>query len=288
MGSKQSKYPKLIKKINKASNDIRQNDECPQLAKQDDQYIDRMQLFHHVIRCVSNGNFKVPLNEQLKEGGVVVLDFCCGTGTWLSEMASDFPNSTFVGIEKDSMYPEHKPKNVKIVQANVLEKFPFQDDTFDFVYSRLNFLSFSESQWKNHLIKELIRVLKPGGYLECIDHLGTDNKGPILEKFSFAIEKVLIQAGRSPSLASKFSDVIEFEPQMGKVTLTEVIVPIGSWGGELGLHIKTHMMSGLNKGIMHHLKISEKNLEKLWDDFKIEVNTHRTIWKINRYISQKN
>ncbi|CAG8772657.1 14774_t:CDS:2, partial [Gigaspora rosea] len=118
MGSKQSKYPKLIKKINKASNDIRQNDECPQLAKQDDQYIDRMQLFHHVIRCVSNGNFKVPLNEQLKEGGVVVLDFCCGTGTWLSEMASDFPNSTFVGIEKDSMYPEHKPKNVKIVQAN--------------------------------------------------------------------------------------------------------------------------------------------------------------------------
>ncbi|CAG8675744.1 1169_t:CDS:2 [Dentiscutata erythropus] len=270
MGSKHSKYPKLIHKINKASDDKRNNAECPQLSKQDDLYIDRMQVFHHVMRCVCNGNFEVPLNEQLKEGGVVVLDF------WW--MASDFQNSTFVGIEKVSIYPEHKPKNVRIVQADVLETFPFP--------------AFSDTQWRNHLIKEFVRVLKPGGYLECIDgDMVPDHSGVIVEQLHDAIEKTLIQAGRNPSLTQNFHEVIEPQPQMSKVAQTEFFMPIGPWGGkigELGLSIMLHMMSGLKKGIMHYMKLNEKSLEQLWADYKTEVNTHHTRWKIIRYIYQKN
>ncbi|CAG8581316.1 12205_t:CDS:2, partial [Dentiscutata heterogama] len=228
MGSKHSKYPKLIHKINKASDDKRQNAECPQLAKQDDLYIDRMQVLHHVMRCVCNGNFEAPLNEQLKEGGVVVLDFCCGTATWLSEMASDFQNSTFVGIEKVLIYPEHKPKNVRIVQADVLEKFPFPGTKIKtFVYA-------IDAQWRNHLIKEFVRVLKPGGYLECTDgDLIPDNPGVIVEQLRVAIEKILIQAGRNPSLTQKFHEVIESQPQMSKVIQMESFMPIGPWGGQI-------------------------------------------------------
>ncbi|CAG8436045.1 263_t:CDS:2 [Scutellospora calospora] len=274
MGNKHSKYPKLIYKINKSVDDKIQNKECPQLHNQDDRFIDRMQMLHHVMRCVWDGNFKAPLGEQLREGGVAVLDVCCGTATWISEMAADFPKSTFVGIEKDSIFPEQKPKNVRIIQGDVLENFPFPDNTFDLVYSRLNSLAFSEAQWRNHLIKEYVRVLKPGGYIECVEGgLISENSGTIVEQLSTAIEKTLILGGRNPFLESKFPEIIESQPLMGEVTQTEATMAIGSWGGQIGetgLVIMLNMMSGLKKGIMHHMKINEKGLERVLEDYKIE------------------
>ncbi|CAG8631711.1 3613_t:CDS:2 [Cetraspora pellucida] len=299
MGHRHSKFPKLIHKINKATNDKIRNTECPQLNKQDDLYLDRMQVLHNVMRCISNGNFKAPVDEQLREGSAVVLDVCSGTATWLSEMASDFPQSTFIGIEKVHMYPDHKPRNIKIIQADVLEQFPFSGDknrnsynTFDLIYSRLNFFAFSESQWKNHLIKEYIRVLKPGGYIECVEgDLNADNPGAVTEQLGVVVENILVQGGRSLSLFMTFNEMIESHPQMGKVTRTEVAMPIGSWGGqigELGLAIMLHMLSGLQKGIMYHMKLNEKDLDKLWDDYKIEVNSYHTKWKIHRFLVQKN
>ncbi|CAG8621256.1 32110_t:CDS:2, partial [Racocetra persica] len=284
MGHKNSKYPKLIYKINKAANDKLQNSECPQLNKHDDLYLDRMQVLHNVMRCISNGNFKAPIDEKLLEGSAVVLDVwwvytklnvTCGTATWLSEMASDYPNSTFIGIEKiHTLYPDQKPRNIRIIQTDALEKFPFPDNTFDFVYSRLNFFAFSESQWKNHLIKEYIRVLKPGGYLECVEgDIRADNPGAVTEQLRVVVENILSQSGRSLTLFTKFGEMIESQPQMGKVTKTELTMPIGSWGGqigELGLAIMLHMLSGMQKGIMHYMKLNEKDLDKLWDDYKTE------------------
>ncbi|CAG8749542.1 4018_t:CDS:2, partial [Racocetra fulgida] len=206
--------------INKAANDKLQNSECPQLNKHDDLYLDRMQVLHNVMRCISNGNFKAPINEKLVEA------------TWLSEMASDFPNSTFIGIEKiPTLYPDQKPRNIRIIQTDALETFPFP---------------------------------------ECVEgDIRADNPGVVTEQ----LRVVGNQSGRSLTLFTKFGEMLESQPQMGKVTKTEFAMPIGSWGGqigELGLAIMLHMLSGMQKGIMHYMKLNEKDLDKLWDDYKTE------------------
>ena len=81
-------------------------------------------------------------------------------------MSYDFPQSYFTGIDISRMYPsEVKPVNVKFEQVDVTKGLPYNDNTFDFVVIRNLITAFSVSDWKS-CIKELIRVTKPGGYIE--------------------------------------------------------------------------------------------------------------------------
>lgn len=44
----------------------------------------------------------------------------------------------------------------------------YLDNSFDFVYMRFLITAFTEEEW-NKAIQELIRVLKPGGWLELME-----------------------------------------------------------------------------------------------------------------------
>ncbi|RUS19220.1 hypothetical protein BC938DRAFT_475792, partial [Jimgerdemannia flammicorona] len=106
----------------------------------------------------------------------------CGPGSWTLEMATDFPNSDFCGIDIAEVFPAAiVPRNVKFQKVDVLKGLPFGDNTFDYVYQRYSFIlfsvypslvpwmsmnmSYSEKEWPN-MIKELLRVTKPGGWIE--------------------------------------------------------------------------------------------------------------------------
>lgn len=62
------------------------------------------------------------------------------------EMASEFPNAQFYGIDIYTMYPSDiKPPNVHFIQGNVLEGLPYDDATFDFVHMSYVSTCFSQS-----------------------------------------------------------------------------------------------------------------------------------------------
>jgi ubiquinone/menaquinone biosynthesis C-methylase UbiE len=84
-------------------------------------------------------------------------------------MASEYPNAQFTGIDIARLYPsEIKPENVSFVQANVLVGLPFPDNTFDFIHMRFMLFAFTLKNWEV-AINELIRVCKPGGYIELME-----------------------------------------------------------------------------------------------------------------------
>ncbi|CAG8452215.1 2880_t:CDS:2 [Diversispora eburnea] len=86
-------------------------------------------------------------------------------------MASDFPNSTFIGVDISPIFPASiKPHNVNFCQLNVITNglLAFESNTFDFVYIRFMNLALMENQW-SELLQELIRVCKPGGWIECME-----------------------------------------------------------------------------------------------------------------------
>lgn len=70
-------------------------------------------------------------------------------------------------------------KNLEFYQANVVDAgLPFPDNHFDFVKQQLVTSSFTLASWKKVML-ELVRVTKPGGYIQLleIDH-STFNLGP--------------------------------------------------------------------------------------------------------------
>jgi ubiquinone/menaquinone biosynthesis C-methylase UbiE len=80
-----------------------------------------------------------------------VLDIACGSGVWVLEMATSFPNSQFYGIDFACIFPNTiKPPNTTFQQCDVLdpEGLPFPDEFFDYIHMRLVYNCFSKPDLK--------------------------------------------------------------------------------------------------------------------------------------------
>lgn len=81
-------------------------------------------------------------------------------------MASEYPDSRFVGTDVAATFPSDiHPRNVKFLRADTTKGLPFPDKSFDFVYQRSMTLAYTLDQWE-FVIDELIRVTKPGGWIQ--------------------------------------------------------------------------------------------------------------------------
>lgn len=106
--------------------------------------------------------------------GAKVLDVCCGTADWTilsakyvgeggSVVGLDFSeNMLQIGQEKVS---ESGLQNITLIHGNAME-LPFEDNHFDFVT-----IGFGLRNVPDYLqvLKEMNRVLKPGGQAVCLD-----------------------------------------------------------------------------------------------------------------------
>jgi ubiquinone/menaquinone biosynthesis C-methylase UbiE len=85
-------------------------------------------------------------------------------------MATDFPSSKFYGINPVATFPGYvSPRNVEFIVANVLtDTLPFKDAEFDYVFARNLMFTFQKPNFESIVMKEILRVVKPGGYVEVI------------------------------------------------------------------------------------------------------------------------
>ena len=84
-------------------------------------------------------------------------------------MAQEFPKSKFYGIDISPEFLKTFAPNVTFTEGNILDGLPYPDATFDFVFSRALVAAFTVEQWHNVYIPELLRVTKPGGWIEFFD-----------------------------------------------------------------------------------------------------------------------
>ncbi|CAG8753247.1 uncharacterized protein OCT59_016883 [Rhizophagus irregularis] len=84
----------------------------------------------------------------------------------LLELSNKYPLLEFTGIDKTKLFPSLiKPSNLNFIHANILEGLPFQQNHFDFVHLNIVEPRHTKDQWA-FIMSELIRVAKPGGYIE--------------------------------------------------------------------------------------------------------------------------
>ena len=99
-------------------------------------------------------------------------------------MASDYTRSNFTGIDIAPIFPlEIRPVNSNFIIQNIVHNLPFEDNSIDYVHMRLMLAVLHENEWKDVVLPEIFRVLKPGGYIESHEFdFRIVNQGPCMKK----------------------------------------------------------------------------------------------------------
>ncbi|KAG9293750.1 hypothetical protein G9A89_019087 [Geosiphon pyriformis] len=157
----------------------------------DELAVDRFQEEHHILREIFGSNFSVPIQDELK-AGAVVLDLGCGPGTWLCDMVSDYRSSLFYGVDFINFVPFHKPKNVQLIQCNILDGIPFNNGNIDYIHIRFLSMAFTPQQWQQIMCEETLRLLRPGGWVEILEpQVHFNNGGPVTERICDAATDII-------------------------------------------------------------------------------------------------
>jgi ubiquinone/menaquinone biosynthesis C-methylase UbiE len=244
-----------------------------------------------VHRTLFEGNFSSPVTEILKEGAEV-LEFRCGPGTWTCEMSSDFKNSMFYAIESVACFPTQKPFNVEFIKSNKLDdKIPFQNNSFDFIYVRSAILWYTELQWKEIIIPELIRILKPGGYLEVMEAemelFGEGPKTPIMTKHIKKFRTMLRSRKINPYMILDMPNILSSTNQMIDIQKDVRKCPVGSWDPLLGEWGAKLTISFILTALITTKLISQQDRDDLVEKLMFELNQQSSYFSNHRIWARK-
>ena len=115
------------------------------------------------------------LNEAIFEqvslpDNAVVADLGCRDASFLLGFQQAFPNKikSAIGVDiNDKGFKNVKYKKpIKLKVMNCSKKLKFDDNTFDFVFTKDMFECVSD---KDFLVSEIHRILKPGGVVICVN-----------------------------------------------------------------------------------------------------------------------
>lgn len=255
----------------------------------EEEEIDRVQVEHHMYRTLWGGNFLAPVRDVLLNGGASVLDFGCGPGTWICDMSSDFPKSSFIGVEIIPLFPTIHPSNVQFIQCDLNNGLPFSDNQFDFVHMRLKYINYTKDQWRNMVIRELVRVLKPGGWVEVFE-LECDgiNNGPISKQYVKIFREAALKKNIDPDLVFHLPEIIASTDGVDRSTICHAskVVPLGSWGGKIGELVRQNTVEFMRKinVVLHVPETKSEDLVKRQDE---ELNIYKTSIRLHKFYARK-
>lgn len=223
---------------------------------------DRLKFQHYALRYVLKGNYAAPLPDTT----TCILDVGTGAGQWAYEMARAFPFAQVVGLDLEPpIIPTWEtPPNYHFVQGDIRHGLPFADHTFDFVHQRLLGAALPASSW-THVIGELVRVTRPGGYIELLEITDTLLlQGPATKQLLAWWHKAEKLAGFRLALLWHL-DIFLAQAGVVDITAQPLHVPLGTWGGRAGELFAKDIQSTFHalKGFYcAHLSLDEEVFEK--------------------------
>lgn len=205
--------------------------DLPYLMPIDQREIDRLDMQHYLIRYVMQCNYVAPV--QNPKG---ILDVGCGTGRWAQEVATQFPQSKVFGLDlsaEQNKVTETFPSNYRFVKGNVLEELPFPDMTFDFVHQRFLHVAIPFQKWP-HVIQELVRVTRVGGWIELAESDQIiHNGGPATQQLAQWALEWSRPRGIDPRISAQLGTLLD-TAELQNIQNYRIDLPLGNWAGRIG------------------------------------------------------
>ncbi|KAI8983118.1 hypothetical protein BDB01DRAFT_723256 [Pilobolus umbonatus] len=218
-----------------------------------------------------------------------VLDIACGSGIWILEMSTEFPNAQFYGIDCATIFPNTiKPPNAHFKQCDILDPngLPFPDEHFDYVHMRLVYNCFSSPDLK-FIFKEINRILKPSGYVELrdIDPV-IRNPGPSANSiFSTCKQKMAETYSVDVTWTQQMCELLSSEAEMTDIHHQVISIGFGNEGplaDAFYQNIKDAMISH-KKFFSDAYNMNPEQFEGVIDAIMKEGETHQSYF--NYYMS---
>ncbi|KAL0091076.1 S-adenosyl-L-methionine-dependent methyltransferase [Phycomyces blakesleeanus] len=245
----------------------------------DDEEVERLEVNHLLAKLYFS-----PIEEQLKQG-IRVLEVGTGPGWWLQDMAKDFPASHFTGTDI-MFFPNNPPTNCHYRIADVSKGLPFADNTFDFVVQRDAMYRFSRTHW-DFVLNELIRVAKPGAYLELVESSGTINDiGPNSSVWLMRLTVSLQTRNIHPKIAPQISQMVIDTGRVTDVVGSHRSIPIG-WLGKLGdvaLESMERLFDSMKPRLCEDWSMSSAKYDKVTQSASKEFRDFKS-WSNFHYVS---
>ncbi|KAG2213136.1 hypothetical protein INT47_011285 [Mucor saturninus] len=132
---------------------------------------DRRHRQHYLLKRIWGSNYRIPLVDP-----TLIIDWCCTTAAWDIELAIEFPNSKVIGIDYESATVASLNTSVKnfsfqnaMIHQGETGLNVIENNQVDYIVMRDVWLvNCPVSKWTN-LFEEVLRILKPGGYIEIYE-----------------------------------------------------------------------------------------------------------------------
>ena len=231
-----------------ALDDRRRLQDAPYVLPSDDKEINRLDFQHYMLRYTLRGNFAAPIQRPMS-----ILDVGSGTGRWAFEMARLFPNSNVIGADIVAPNPDAmpaddgtRPDNYAFIQGNILEGLPFADGAFDYTHMRLLLFAIPEARWPD-VTRELVRVTRPGGWIEMVETGPQRNGGPAMDQIVSWITQASLKRGVNPLLGPRIGEFLHGAGAVN-VSARDIALPVGAYGGRVGRLAETDVF-GVLQGV---------------------------------------
>jgi SAM-dependent methyltransferase len=203
--------------------------------------IDRLDIQHYGLRETLGANYLAPIEAPTR-----VLDVGCGTGQWGFEVCMTFPEALVIGLDLVAGKPD-RPARYGWVKGNLLQGLPFRRNQFDFVHQRLLVTGVPVASWQA-VVADLVRVTRPGGWVELVEPLRPDQGGPATKRLLTLTSEMAASLGLDTTTVV-FDSLDRYLRLAGLVGVVrrQISVPIGRWGGKVGSLMVTDLRAGFTR-----------------------------------------
>ncbi|KAK4520705.1 uncharacterized protein ATC70_006584 [Mucor velutinosus] len=254
----------------------------------DDEEIERLQVNHLLFKSLFITQYFSPVEAALRSG-IKVLDVSAGPGWWLIDMAKEFPKSHFTGCD-EMIYPINTPPtNCHFRVIDISKGLPFADNTFDFVTQHDALFRYSQKDWDT-VLPELIRVLKPGGYVELVEPGGViQDIGPNMSIWMMRLTVSLQTRDITLKIATQLEGMLESIGGLDKIEASHRSAPIGWYGrnGDIMLEAVERLFDAIKPKLCEDWSMSSSKYDKMVQTASSECRDFRSWLNIHYIFGRK-